>query len=151
MCSGAVGNAPDVSTRRVKSPPLTVSAGEAASHHDMVTSVQKLIRLKAHYTGTSPVMREHCPHIVHHTLRTMPRSAIWHASTVLNPLDIRSQDLASSSEVPATERLVSVPKCDHIRLRHRSIILSRWPTCACSEVPLVEFVAPTSGGFSRKR
>jgi hypothetical protein len=137
-CCGAVGHAPDVSTWRIESPPLTVSAGEAAGHHDLVTGVQELVRFKAHYAGATPVLREDCPYVVHHTVGAMPSSAIWHALAVFDPLDIRSQDSAGNIEFTATERLVGVPKCGHIRLRHRSIHPSQVTNLRLCKGPLLE-------------
>ncbi len=121
MGSGAVGKSPDVSAWRVESPTLTVSAGKTAGHHDMVTGVQELVRFKAYYSGATPVLREDCPYVVHDAVGAMPSSAIRHALTVLDPLDIRSQNPASNSEITATERLVGVPEFGHIGLRHCSI------------------------------
>jgi hypothetical protein len=113
---------------------LAVSAGEVAGHHDLITGVQELVRFKAYYSGATPVLREDCPYVVHHTLGAMPSSAIWHALAVLDPINIRSQDPAGNIKITAPERLVGIPKCGHIRLRHRSILSPRVTNLRCSEI-----------------
>ena len=100
----------------VESAAFAVSANKAACHHNMLTGVQELVGLKADDTGTTPVLGERRPHVVHDALRTTPGAAVRHAFTVLNPLNIGSQDLAGNLEVPTTERPVGVLKRGHIRL-----------------------------------
>src|SRR3712207_5057619 len=113
----------------VESAAFAVSADEATCHHNTVTGVQELVGLEADDTGTTPVLREWRPHVVHDALRTAPGAAVRHTSAVLDPLDIGSQDLAGSFEVATTERPVGVLKRGHIRLRHRITPLARRPSC----------------------
>ena len=102
--------------RSVESAAFAVPADEVARHHDMVAGVQELVGLEADDTGTTLVLRERRPHVVDDALRTTPGAAVRHASAVLDPLDIGSQDSAGNLGVASTGCPVGVLERGHIRL-----------------------------------